>query len=324
MSCDPELVGVFDSGIGGLTVVSAIRQRRPDLRLLYVADQAHVPYGDRSLDEVAGYAKGISTFLVAQGCGSIVMACNISSAVARDEVASAYPELPVLGVLAGGASSAVRLWEETGGPIGVLATSGTVKSGAYVSAISALAPEAEVLQVECPDLVPLIENGEEETPRMLARCMEYLEPLSDAECRIVILGCTHYPLGLSALRVAAMRLFDEEPVFVDPALAAAEALAAALDASILAQEPEPQENLRPRSTRLLTTRSVGAFRRQVRRILPDLADSIVGAVWNSAGEIEELPPPVTQGHSRHKVRSASSGLQRSLNGQPDVPSPRDT
>lgn len=324
MTSDPGLVGVFDSGIGGLTVVSAIRRRRPDLRILYVADQAHVPYGDRSLDEVGQFARGISRFLVGQGCGSVVMACNLSSSVALEAVASEHADRPVLGVVAGGARLAVESLSSRSNSIGVLATRGTVASGAYEAAIHALRPDAVVHQVACPDLVPMIEAGEEETPRMLARCMEYMEPLADAGCGVVILGCTHYPLGLSALRVAAMRLFDEEPVFVDPAAAAAEALALELDKALAAkadvQSEDPPE-MQP--TRLLTTGPTGAFRRQVRRLLPDLADHVRPARWSADGQLEEVPF-VPDGPGRRRVKSASSGLQRSRNGQPEVPRPRET
>jgi len=334
-------IGIFDSGVGGLTVLSALRERHPGLRAVYVADQAHVPYGERGLDEVAGFARGISRFLSGVPCAAIVMACNISSATALGDVCAEFPDLPVFGVIGAGVRGALASMAEAEGsgdaeplrdrPIGVLATPGTARSGAYEQAIIAAMPAAEVCLVACPDLVPMIEGGEEETPRMLMRCMEYLEPLADADCGVVILGCTHYPLALSTLRVAAMRLYETSPVFVDPARALAGEIGERLgwenepEAGSAAVSPATPEG---EGIRLLTSGSVGVLRRQVRRLVPSLIAPVGGVVWREDGslaEVEHRGPGDGSGPPRRRNdRSASSGRQRSLSGQPDVPSPRET
>jgi glutamate racemase len=331
-------IGIFDSGVGGLTVLNAIRSRCPDIPFVYVADQAHVPYGERSLEEVAGFARSISRYLAGLECSAIVMACNISSATALDEVSREFPETPVFGVVRAGARGACDAaseldWSVPEGDsetmsrpsIGVLATTGTVTSGAYPDAVAALCPEVEVHQVACPDLVPMIEEGEEETPRMLARCMEYLEPLADADCRVVVLGCTHYPLALSTLRVAAMRLYETPPVFVDPA----QVLAADVEAHVkrVMEEAGPDEEASALSdgmARLFTSGPMSSFRRQVRKIVGDIGVPTGGLIWQPDNTLVEAPMRERSHQDRRSFRSASSGRQRSRNGQPDVPNPRDT
>ena len=320
-------VGIFDSGVGGLTVLNALLALKPDLPYLYVADQAHVPYGERSLDEVAGFARSISRFLVAHSASAIVMACNISSATALEDVCREFPSTPVFGVVDAGARGACQAAIELGGghAIGVLATSGTVRTEAYPAAVKALLPDIEVEQVACPELVPLIEAGEEESPAALARCMEYMEPLADAGCRVIVLGCTHYPLALSTLRVAAMRLYETPPAFVDPARVLAtevlERLGLMGTSAEVPAEPSPSE---PDASRIFTSGPLSQTRRQVRRITNGLAFEMGVVAWQPDGRLEEVILPRRSDHDRRRVRSASSGRQRSLNGQPEVPNPRET
>ncbi len=313
-------VGIFDSGVGGLTVLNALLELKPDLPYLYVADQAHVPYGERSLDEVAAFARSISRFLVGHGASGIVMACNISSATALADVQQEFPETPVFGVVGAGARGACQAARDLGdgAPIGVLATSGTVNSGAYPEAIRSILPDTAVEQVPCPDLVPLIEDGDEETPTALARCMEYLEPLADAGCGVVVLGCTHYPLALSTLRVAAMRLYETPPVFVDPARVLAVEVVNALTPGNADPEQTPTE---PPIPCVLTSGPLGPMRKQVRRISTGPTPFVGHVVWQAEGSLEEV---VYAERDRRKVRIANSGRQRNLSGQPDVPNPRET
>lgn len=210
-------IGVFDSGVGGLTVVSALLRRYPTADLLYVADQAHVPYGGRPLTEVRSFATGITRALVAWGCRAVVMACNISSATALADCRSEFPDLPVTGVLGPAVEAALRAAGGQAAPrIGVLATEGTVATGAYPAMLNSACRGALVTQVACPDLVPLIENGLKDPELVRRRCSEYLRPLSSAGCSAIVLGCTHYPLALDCLRAAASGLFQAVPAFVDP------------------------------------------------------------------------------------------------------------
>lgn len=188
----------------------------PSESLLYFADTAHVPYGGRPLDEVRGFALSITDYLIRSGAKMVVMACNISSAVALDEARKLYPKTPILGVIVPGVQAAVK---QGGRRLGVLATQGTVSSGAYTRAAANLAPNAVVTEVPCPRFVPLIEAGKTETVEALNAARAYLEPLSRASCDTIILGCTHYPFLINALSHEARDLFSADclPRFVDPA-----------------------------------------------------------------------------------------------------------
>jgi glutamate racemase len=218
---DSRAIGVFDSGVGGLTVVREIRRRQPLQDILYLADQAHVPYGGRPLQEISGFAHEISRWLAQQHCRAVVMACNISSAVALDDVARGLHPLPVLGMISPLAQRTAEQTVET--PIGVLATAGTVASGAYPRILKQHIPGINVVQQACPKFVPLVEAAETRSAQAAAACREYLEPLAEAGCRTIVLGCTHYPLLLPTLCEAA-REMGVSMEFIDPAEAVAEEL----------------------------------------------------------------------------------------------------
>lgn len=222
-------VGVFDSGVGGLTVVDAILRRTPNEKVLYVADQAHVPYGGRPLEEVREFATSISRFLAAQGCRAVVMACNISSAVALPSVERLLAPLPIIGVIDPASRVAAKHnagLDADGEPpiIGVLATEGTVNSGAYPKVLGSYDPRVTVAQVPCPRFVPLVEAGRTESADAVDAAREYLTFLARLHCRTIILGCTHYPYLLPALRRVAGELFEQPVTFIDPAQEAAESL----------------------------------------------------------------------------------------------------
>lgn len=204
-------IGIFDSGVGGLTVAKQIIERLPHERIVYVADQAHVPYGERSAEEIRSFALGITDFLVRGGSKLVIMACNMSSATALEAARELCPDTPVIGVVEAGARSAVREWQD--GPLGVLATTGTVSTGAYTRAVARLAVEAEVIEQACPRFVPLVEDGMSESPEAEEAAREYAQPLLSAGCRVVILGCTHYPFLTSAIRKA----LGPDASIIDPA-----------------------------------------------------------------------------------------------------------
>jgi glutamate racemase len=194
-------IGVFDSGLGGLTVVSQMMRFLPQERILFVADQAHVPYGGRDLSEVCGFACGISEGLLRAECKAVVMACNISSATALHTVQAENPDTLVLGVIEPGAHAAART--TANGRIGVLTTVGTARSAAYTRTLHSLRPDLFVQEVPCPDFVPLVEADAIVTPAAFRAAQEYLEPLMDAEVDTVVLGCTHYPFLLPVLQKVA-------------------------------------------------------------------------------------------------------------------------
>jgi glutamate racemase len=190
-------IGVFDSGIGGLTVAHEVIRQLPHESIVYFGDTARVPYGPKSPDTVRRYSREIAAFLRDQGVKGIVSACNTATAhaltVLRDEM-----DMPVIGVVEPGARAAVAA--TTQGHIGVIGTVGTIKSGAYERAIRAIDPDVLVTARACPLLVPIVEEGwtEHEATRLIVR--EYLEPMLDASIDTLVLGCTHYPLLKPLLR----------------------------------------------------------------------------------------------------------------------------
>ena len=184
-------IGVFDSGLGGLTVAHAIMQQLPGESLVYFGDTARVPYGPKSPDTVRRYSHEIAAFLIEQGVKAIVVACNTATAHALPML-EAELDVPVIGVVGPGARAAVRATRT--GHIGVIGTEGTIRSGAYVRAIHADAPQVKVTALACPLFVPLVEEGwtESEATRLIAA--EYLAPLVREQVDTLVLGCTHYPL----------------------------------------------------------------------------------------------------------------------------------
>ncbi|MCE5197697.1 MAG: glutamate racemase [Armatimonadota bacterium] len=194
-------VGVFDSGLGGLSVAARILTTLPKERIVYFADNAHVPYGERPLEDIQEFALGITGFLISKGAKAVVMACNMSSAVALDIARESYPDLPILGMIEPGAKAAVAVSD--GAPVGVLATSGTVKSGAYQKFIADLNPHLHVVQQACPRFVPLVESGKSESEEAEAAAHDYVSALLREGCKTIILGCTHYPFLRRAIESAA-------------------------------------------------------------------------------------------------------------------------
>jgi glutamate racemase len=229
-------LGVFDSGLGGLTVVHALRKRLPDENILYLGDTARVPYGTRSPDTVLKYARGSATRLTSRGIKGLVIACNTVSAVALDML-RAELDLPVLGVIEPGARAAVRLCDELGAArddralrVGVLGTTSTILSGAYPRAVGAVSSRVEVVAQAAPLLVPLTEEGwlEGDVPRLAVE--RYLEPLIARDVGVLVLGCTHYPLLKPLIEEVAARLAGRPVAVVDSAEATADSVAELLAA----------------------------------------------------------------------------------------------
>lgn len=201
-------IGIFDSGIGGLTVARAIYDRLPAESTIYFGDTARVPYGPKSPETVRRYSLEILHWLLGQGVKAVVIACNTSTAHALQALRDASP-VPVLGVIEPGARAAVRSAE--GGAIGVIGTAGTIASNAYARAIHMLAPGVRVEQVACPLFVPLVEEGWFDHPATELVAEEYLAPLITARVDALVLGCTHYPLLkplLGRVMGPAVRLID--------------------------------------------------------------------------------------------------------------------
>jgi glutamate racemase len=184
-------IGVFDSGIGGLTVVREIIRQLPDESIIYFGDTARVPYGPKSPDTVRRYSREITTYLRDQGVKAVVVACNTATAHALPVLREELP-IPVVGVVEPGARAAIAT--SRGGGIGVIGTKGTIASGAYERAIRALAPDARITARACPLFVPLVEEGWTDAEATILIAREYLSPLATAHVDTLVLGCTHYPL----------------------------------------------------------------------------------------------------------------------------------
>lgn len=196
---DGITIGIFDSGIGGLTVARAVHEAIPNARLIYFGDTARCPYGDRSPAEVRTFVLQIARLLSNFRVDLMVVACNTATAVALDDLRQRC-NVPVLGVIEPGARAAVR---SGAARIGVIGTVVTIASGAYEQAIHRIAPEAQVFGRACPAFVPLVEQGKLDGPDVEQIVRESLAPLLDAGVEALILGCTHYPLLQSVIQRVA-------------------------------------------------------------------------------------------------------------------------
>jgi len=233
---DPRPIGVFDSGIGGLTVVKALRDLLPNENICYLGDTARVPYGPKSPQTVQRYAVELAEMLMRKNAKALVVACNTVSSVALPSLTKKFP-VPVLGVIEPGARAALHATRNR--HIGVIGTRATIRSGAYEKALRATDNNVRVSSRACPLLVPLIEEGlldDEVTDRVIAR---YLGPLLADRIDTLVLGCTHYPLLTSAIN----RTLRNEIVLVDSAQNCARAAEEMLDRQSLRAAPSNRGEL---------------------------------------------------------------------------------
>jgi glutamate racemase len=213
-------IGVFDSGVGGLTVLREIYRQLPHESVLYFGDTARLPYGTRDREEIVQFVREILVWMMERGVKLVIMACNTSSALALEIVRSEF-DLPILGVILPGATAAVQ----AGRRIGVISTPATAKSHAYRDAILEVDHQAKVWEVGCPEFVPLIESGRIEDPYTYQVAQAYLQPLIEQEIDTLVYGCTHYPHLAPVLR----SLLPSSVQLINPAVQAATAAAQELD-----------------------------------------------------------------------------------------------
>jgi len=237
-------IGVFDSGVGGLTVARAVLARLPAERLVYLGDTARVPYGSRSQHTVLRYSRNAARFLLKRSVKLVLIACNTASAAALETLQKELP-VGVLGAVEPGALAAARATQS--GVVGVIGTLATVRSGAYERALSALRPNLRVHAVACPLLVPLIEEGwtapDEPVSELVVR--RYLTALREQaeDLDTLVLGCTHYPLLAAVIGKVARELWHHPVALVDSAQAMAEATAKLLgERHLLAPASAPAED----------------------------------------------------------------------------------
>ena len=209
-----KAIGIFDSGIGGLTVLHSIINALPGEDTVYVGDTARVPYGTKSATAVTNYSLEIGKFLEKMDIKALVVACNTASAVALPRLQDAF-NIPVIDMIAPAAHKAVEATQN--GHIGVIGTEGTVKSGAYENKIKMLCQEIEVTSIACPLFVPLAEEGWIDNDVALAAARRYLEPFKESKIDTLILGCTHYPLLKETIR----EVIEDKITLIDSGEAAA-------------------------------------------------------------------------------------------------------
>lgn len=214
-------IGVFDSGVGGLTVLRALRDRLPHESFVYLGDTARLPYGTKSADSVLRYSLQASEFLVGRGIKYLVVACNTASSVALDALRERFAPMPVIGVIEPGAAAGCRATKS--GSVAVIATEATVRGGAYQRCIARIRPDAHVVATPCSLFVSLAEEGWTKGPIVEAIAHRYLDPVFEAEPRIdtLLLGCTHFPVLANALR----NVVGPEVAIVDSAATTAAELA---------------------------------------------------------------------------------------------------
>ena len=227
---DHRPIGVFDSGLGGLTVVSALSRLLPDEDIVYLGDTARVPYGDKSVDSIRSFALQDAAFLFSRGVKMIVVACNTVSSVAMKTLHQNYPQAHILGVLDAGIRAAVRTGLQK---ITVLGTRATINSDAYRRGIHAVDPSIIVESIACPLLVPMAEEGIVDNELACAVLDIYLHRIRTSPPDAVLLGCTHYPLFRNALT----RYFGGSVRIIDSATACADYVSDFLRANALSASP---------------------------------------------------------------------------------------
>lgn len=231
-----EPIGVFDSGIGGLTVVRALMKQLPHENIVYYGDTARVPYGTKSPQVIREYAAQDADFLVSQGIKMLVVACNTVSAVALD-IVQKRARVPVVGVIIPGARAAVSATRKK--RVGIIGTSATVNSGAYTNAVRQIDEEVQVFTRACPLFVPLAEEGWIDHQVTMLVAKEYLFPLTLEKVDTLILGCTHYPV----LRSSIAAVLDPRMTLIDSGAAAALEVERVLDEQDIRNPSKQKPNL---------------------------------------------------------------------------------
>jgi glutamate racemase len=277
-SIDPSIghspIGILDSGVGGLSVMRHVQTLLPQEDLLYVADQAHVPYGQRPVDEIRHFSEAITRFLLTQRAKLVVVACNTASAAALGRLRETFPTLPIVGMEPAVKPGATGTGN---GRIGVLATAGTFHSRRYASLMDRFAQSLIVFEDPCNGLVEEIEAGNLETPETERILREALGPMLDGGVDTVVLGCTHYPFVLPLIR----RLVGPDVKVIDPAPAVARQVQRVLEQKNFG----PDAGLRGRVA-AYTTGDTSLFSAAAEKLL-DHPLAVYAAVWRGKGPSKE-------------------------------------
>ena len=264
-------IGIFDSGVGGLSVLRAIRGQLPGENIVFFGDQQHVPYGPRPLQQVRDFSEAITRFLLGLGAKLIVVACNTASAAALHDLRRAFPDIPFVGM-----EPAVKPAAETTrtGVVGVLATPATFQGALYASVVERFANGVTLLQDTCPGLVQQIEKGEldsDATRKILERS---LRPMMEKNIDTVVLGCTHYPFVIPLIQ----QITGPDVRVIDPAPAVARQVGRLLDAAGLRQTSS-----QPGEVRMFTSGDIGSLQLLLPRLLGE-SGSVEKATWTVKGK----------------------------------------
>ncbi len=235
-------IGIFDSGVGGLTVYRALHERLPNERFVYLGDTARVPYGTKSLATIERYAIENSQFLASHGIKILVVACNTASALALPKIREKIG-IEVVGVIGPGARKAVEITKNKANPkIGVIATEATVSSNAYANSIEQTTDKAEIIQTACPLFVSLAEENWTNEPETFSIAKKYLHQICEKNVDALVLGCTHYPI----LREVIQQIVGENVTLIDSGEATAEEVEKLLRKKNLANENPPKRKIERR------------------------------------------------------------------------------
>lgn len=256
-------VGVFDSGIGGLSVLREIRQRLPDESLYYIADSAHIPYGEKSPEYIRKRCDAIAGFLLRRGAKALVIACNTATAAAAAELRQRYPHIPIIAMepAVKPAAQATR-----NGKVGVLATSGTLKSARFAALLDKFATDITVITQPCPGLVEQIETGLLHHPQTAQLLEGFVQPLLEQGCDTLILGCTHYPF----LKPLLLQQIPAEITLIDTGAAVARQLENLLTEKKLIASGPPETLFWSSSS-------------------PDKLEALLPPLWGTEARVKLLP-----------------------------------
>jgi len=262
-----KAIGVFDSGIGGLTVVKELARQLPYEDIVYLGDTARVPYGTKSESTIVRFTLENILFLLRQDVKFIVIACNTASSIAL-ELVKKYFQIPIIGVIKPGAKQAVRVTRNK--RVGVIGTAATIRTAAYESQIRRLDPSIKVTSCACPLFVPLVEEGQRNQKIIFDAASQYLKPLKKARVDTLILGCTHYPL----LKPVIKKVMGRDIILVDSALQVASEVRAALAAEGILNVKRPLKNVKrifnvtdePRTFLALAERFLGYTVNKVKKV----------------------------------------------------------
>lgn len=270
---DNRPIGVFDSGVGGLTVTRALLEKLPDERIIYFGDTAHVPYGNKSREQLLNYARNIMRYLLERNVKAVMVACGTHSSITIPRISGDY-DLPIIGMVKPGARAAIQ--NSRNGRIGICATEATIKSGSFTSRIKELAPSCQVFEMACPRFVPLIESGQLQGLETLAAVREYITPLQKHNIDTLVFGCTHYPFLTDIIAGFA----GDSIGLVDPACQAVEDLSAALMAAGIRNDG----NGAPPCHEFIVSGDPDSFCRVGRMLI----GSVIGRVESVSLELEDV------------------------------------